>query len=85
LADLTRKPGVALLLKLMRRPATVAGLGSLQQFLERGFGIFADLSRSKGKVSEFLSSVERRELAWLNAMFSNAADKEALTLSKFLA
>jgi hypothetical protein len=83
LADLTRKPGVALLLKLMRRPASSAGLGSLQHFLERGFGIFADLSRSKGKVSEFLSTVEGRESAWLNGMFSNAADKEALALSKF--
>lgn len=84
LAVLTRKPGLALLLKLMRRPAASAGMGSLQRFLELGFGIFAALSRNKGRVDEFLSTVERRESAWLNGMFDNPADKEAAALSRLL-
>jgi hypothetical protein len=74
LADLTRKPGLALLLKLMRRPASSAGLGSLQRFLERGFETFATLARSKGKIPEFLSTIEARESDWLNSMFSSAPD-----------
>jgi hypothetical protein len=84
LAVLTAKPGLALLLKLMRRPAASAGLGSLQQFLERGFSIFAELSRNQGKVQEFLSSVDRRESAWINGMFDNPLDKETVTLTALI-
>lgn len=84
LAVLTNKPGLALLLKLMRRPAASAGLGSLQQFLERGFAIFAALSRSKGKVEVFLSTVDTRESAWLDGMFTNPSDKEAFALAQLL-
>ena len=84
LAVLTNKPGLALLLKLMRRPASSTGLGSLQQFLERGFAIFAALSRSKGKVNEFLSTVDTRESAWLNDMFQNPSGEEAIALEKLL-
>jgi hypothetical protein len=81
LAVLTHKPGLALLLKLMRRPAASAGMGSLQRFLERGFSIFAALSRSQGRVEAFLLTVERRESDWLIAMFDNPADREAAALS----
>lgn len=84
LAVLTTKPGLALLLKLMRRPAASAGLGSLQQFLERGFAIFAALSRSKGKVNGFLTTIESRESAWLKDMFENPADKAAIALAQLL-
>jgi hypothetical protein len=82
LAGLTRKPGLALLLKLMRHPAASAGLGSLQQFLERGFGIFAELARKKGKVSEFLSTVESRESEWLGQMFDASPDRDASALAQ---
>ncbi len=71
LADLIRKPGLLFLLKLMRRPARSAGLASLQQFLERGFEIFATMSRSKGKVAQFLSTIETRESNWLDLMFED--------------
>jgi hypothetical protein len=84
LAVLTRKPGLAMLLKLMRRPAASAGLGSLQQFLERGFSIFAALSRNKGKVQEFLSIVEQRESAFLDGMFDNPADQETAALAQLI-
>jgi hypothetical protein len=84
LADLTTKPGLALLLKLMRRPAATAGMASLQQFLERGFGIFAGLARNKGRVGEFLSTIEKRESLWLDTMFDNPADEAALALARFI-
>lgn len=84
LAVLTTKPGLALLLKLMRRPAASAGLGSLQQFLERGFAIFAALSRNKGKVHAFLSTVETRESAWLNDMFEFPANTAVIARKQLL-
>ena len=40
---LTRMPGLRTMLKMMRRPAGVAGLESLQKFLEAGFDAFADM------------------------------------------
>jgi len=70
LANLTRKPGLAVLLKIMRKPAASAGLGSLQRFLESGFVIFSTLARSKGAVETFLSTIRDRETAWLETMFS---------------
>jgi hypothetical protein len=84
LAVLTTKPGLALLLKLMRRPASSAGLGSMQQFLERGFSIFATLSRRKAKVQEFLSTVEQRESAWLAGMFDNPTAGESAALAQLI-
>lgn len=46
-------------LKLMRKPARAAGLGTLQVFLERGFGAFARM----GGALEFLATIESRETA----------------------
>jgi hypothetical protein len=69
LIALTRKPGLAVLLKLMRGPASHAGLASLQHFLESGFSIFGSMARSKGKATEFLNTIEHREEAWIAAMF----------------
>jgi hypothetical protein len=83
LGDLTRKPGLGLLLRLMRRPARTSGLGSLQQFLERGFDIFAVLARSPGRVAQFLTTIETRELAWLEAM-NHAEDIKHLELLREL-
>lgn len=71
LTELTRKPGLATMLKLMRKPAASAGLASLQLFLERGFAIFADMSRSKGLALEFLSTIQTRESAWIADMFDD--------------
>ena len=69
LSDLTRKPGLGTLLKLMRRPAASAGLASLQLFLEQGFAIFGALSKSKKSAAFFLETVQQRESDWINAMF----------------
>ncbi len=63
----TQVPGLRLMLKLMRAPATAAGLQDLQRFLERGFDTFAQLGTA-GKVPQFLATVAQREGAWLARM-----------------
>ena len=69
LGNLTRKPGLRMLLKMMRKPAHMAGLGALQNFLESGFNKFADLARSTGTVSYFLHTVRARESHWIDLLF----------------
>ena len=70
---LTRKPLLRNSLRLMRRPATAAGLGELQQFLERGFDTF----KAMNGASEFIALVEGRERALVTALFSTAAGQTA--------
>ena len=43
---LTRVPMIAATLKLMRRPAELAGLGELHSFLSRGFEAFRQIGRA---------------------------------------
>lgn len=73
LGHLTRKPGLLLMLKMMRKPARMAGLASLQNFLELGFTTFAGLARSKGTVNSFLDTVKTRESAWIARLFDAPA------------
>ena len=54
------------MLKLMRRPAHMAGLGDLQDFLERGFESFREM---KG-ADEFLATLRGREEKILSRLFS---------------
>lgn len=63
----TKVPGLRIMLKMMRTPATAAGLQDLQRFLERGFDTFAQLGQA-GKVPQFLRTVIEREGAWLSRM-----------------
>ncbi len=67
LNSLTRKPGLRTLLKLMRRPASLAGLSSLQVFLETGFDAFANM----GGAEEFLGIVRQREAQWIRSLFED--------------
>lgn len=69
LGHLTRKPGLRIMLKMMRKPAQLAGLASLQNFLEAGFNHFANLARNNGTVSSFLETVKEREAAWIARLF----------------
>jgi hypothetical protein len=69
LGRLTRKPGLRMLLKLMRRPAELAGLGSLQRLLESGFDHFADMARDPSAVNTFLGTIRTRETAWIHKLF----------------
>jgi hypothetical protein len=62
---LVRKPLVGTTLKVMRKPAHVAGLGDLQDFLERGYGAF----RGMRGADEFLAAFRARETALIDAIF----------------
>jgi len=82
LQRLTRIRSVHLALKMMRQPAHLAGLSSLQQLLERGFAAFAAM----GDAETFLTAIENRESAWTANMFNmdlaTCAQQLALDLSK---
>ena len=67
---LATKPLLSSLLKMMRRPAQLAGLGDLHQFLERGFDAF----RGMGSASDFLASIEAKEQKLLRRLFDGVAD-----------
>ncbi|MDD2844501.1 MAG: hypothetical protein PHT57_06060 [Rhodoferax sp.] len=85
LGQLTRKPGLYFMLKMMRKPAQLAGLGSLQNFLESGFKHFADLARHKGTVSSFLDTVQARESALLERLFDAPVAACVAELNQILA
>jgi hypothetical protein len=61
-------------LRMMRRPAQLAGLGELQAFLERGYSAFGAM---RGGAGEFVTIVATRERAISRALF--AGDDEALS------
>lgn len=60
------KPLVYATLKLMRRPARLAGMEDLQSFLERGFEAF----RHMGGADHFLETIDTREREILSRLFS---------------
>ena len=74
LEKLAQKPLLTALLKLMRGPAHLAGLGDLHAFLENGFDAF----RRMGNASEFLDCIESRERTLFNNMFGGVAQPFAL-------
>ena len=61
---LVRKPMIRSALALVRKPARLAGLAALQDFLERGFAAFAHMNGAQA----FLATIEARELAILDAI-----------------
>lgn len=69
LARLTRTPGLRMMLRMMRGPATAAGMGALQKFLEAGFDTFGQLARQRGGVEQFLATIEQRERALMDQLF----------------
>jgi hypothetical protein len=88
LSELTRKHGLKLLLRMMRRPAELAGLGSLQGFLEAGFDHFSGMSRQRDAVNHFMETIRSRESAWIDQLFDGAPEacdaalKQSLTLAE---
>ncbi|HUR90092.1 MAG TPA: hypothetical protein VMZ74_13460 [Ramlibacter sp.] len=68
MSRLTRAPGLRTMLRMMRGPATAAGLGSLQRFLETGFDTFAAMSRG-GLAPQFLRTIEQREAQLIANLF----------------
>jgi hypothetical protein len=66
---LTGTPGLRTMLRMMRGPATAAGMGSLQRFLETGFDTFAAMAGQPRNAEGFLETVEQRETALLAMLF----------------
>jgi hypothetical protein len=54
----------------MRKPAQMAGLADLQDFLERGFFAFREMNGADA----FLALLRERETAILNRIFSSAPE-----------
>lgn len=71
----TRRTLLRQSLKLMRGPARAAGLGALQQFLERGFDTFGAMRGAQ----DFLARVQQRESVLMNRLFE--ADAVAMATS----
>lgn len=58
-------PGIGMLIKLSRRPAKLAGVLALHEFLERGFNAF----KAIGDVQSFIQPVLEREKALMYNLF----------------
>lgn len=69
LEQLTKKPLLRQALRMMRGPATAAGMSELQAFLETGFDTF----RAMRGAGEFLQTVRQREEALVVALFATEA------------
>jgi len=74
LERLTRTPGLRMMLRMMRRPASATGLGALQSFLELGFDTFEIMSRKRESTNKFLEAIHDRESEFMRNLFS--ADRE---------
>ena len=70
LDKLTRITLLETSIKMMRRPAKMAGLGELQDFLERGFVTFKQMAGA----AEFLDTVRTRETQLMNRLFDGSGD-----------
>jgi len=79
---LTRIKSLQIGLKMMRKPAHLAGLSALQQLLEQGFAAFAAM----GNAETFLTAIESRESVWMAGLFNmhlaTCTQQLALDLSK---
>ena len=76
LVTLTRLPGLRMALKMMRKPATLAGMAALQHFLELGFDTFSAMGPKKPSKdgqpegpAYFLETVKKREAALIDLLF----------------
>jgi coenzyme F420-reducing hydrogenase delta subunit len=63
------KPLIATTLRMLRKPAHLAGLGDLQEFLEHGFDAF----KRMGGAETFLDTICRREGEILKRIFAGVA------------
>lgn len=66
LCKLVRIPFLSAMLKVMRKPAQLAGLGDLQRFLEQGFHTFKAMKQPK----QFVSTIVGRERQVMVNIFS---------------
>jgi hypothetical protein len=75
LDQVVKKPLVATALRMLRKPAHLAGLGDLQEFLEHGFDAF----RAMGGADEFLAIIIRRETEIMTRIFAGHPQPFAVT------
>ena len=66
LEELVRKPLIYSAIRMARRPARTAGLGELQDFIERGFRAF----REMGSADHFLAVITERETRIMESILS---------------
>jgi hypothetical protein len=66
LGELVQVPLLSMTLAAMRVPARLAGLGQLQQFLERGFSTFRQLDDPKA----FVATIVQREKALMETLYA---------------
>jgi hypothetical protein len=72
LVTLTRTPGLRMALRMMRKPASLAGMAALQHFLESGFDTFAAMGNKTDTANYFLTTVQAREKKLISELFSNS-------------
>ena len=65
-----KKPMIYSALKMLRRPARLAGLGEMQQFLEAGFTAFKHM----GIADYFLATIAEREKMLIERILNHHAD-----------
>ncbi|MFI4868605.1 MAG: FFLEELY motif protein [Steroidobacterales bacterium] len=70
LERIVRHPGIGLALRAARAPAHAAGLGMLQDFLERGFSGFRHMQDAQ----RLLGAIRERELQLMQALFNGSHD-----------
>ncbi len=68
LEHVVHRPSIGVLLRMAHLPATLAGFGTLQSFLERGFDAFRRLEDSDALITR----IEQREQAFMSQLFSSA-------------
>ena len=91
LVTLTRTPGLRIALKMMRKPASIAGMAALQHFLESGFDTFAAMTPKKpSKNGEpegpafFLETVKKREAALIDQLFDAPLQTSKMEIKRVL-
>lgn len=70
LDEAVHKPWIPRLLRASRLPAKIAGLGTLQTFLERGFAAFKELRGA----DDFLDAIAQRERSAATRLLAGKAD-----------
>jgi hypothetical protein len=67
LADVIKVRGIGMLISMSRRPAKMAGLLALHEFLDRGFNAF----KAIGDVQSFIQPVLERETRLMDILLSD--------------
>lgn len=67
---LTHMPLLGTILKAMRKPAELAGLGNLQRFLQRGYQAFSHMRGA----DNFLATITARETTLMRQLFDDQRD-----------